>query len=183
MNPPFFARMLLSAVSGEHEAEFVAGDLYEEFLYLCSSRGPRAARRWYSGQVIRSLFPLWDLRMRKGEVVHVAAAAGLGVALPLLLLDRLWGFCYSLIPLKDGLHRGPVFLGVNVIMACVLAAVCGSTAKTLRRALAIASATTAAAAFAVWGSAGAAPAIYVCVLLLASPAGTLVAFGLKRRTL
>ena len=82
--------MLLLAVAGEREAEFVAGDLHEEFLYLCATRGARAGRRWYSWQVWRSLFSLWGLRMRHGEATHVVAAAGLGVALPLLLLDRLW---------------------------------------------------------------------------------------------
>lgn len=182
MNPPRFACLLLSAVSGDHEAEFVAGDLHEEFLYLCASRGPAAARRWYRAQVIRSLASLWNLRMRRGEIAHVAAAAGLMVALPLLLLDRLWSFVYSLIPLKDGLHRGPLFLAINILCSCVLAALCGATARTPRRAVAIAAATIAAAAFAVWGSVGSAPAVYIVLLLLASPAGTLLAFRLKRRT-
>ncbi|SPE26821.1 membrane hypothetical protein [Candidatus Sulfopaludibacter sp. SbA3] len=181
MNPPWIARMLLLAVAGEREADFVAGDLHEEFLYLCATRGRRASRRWYSWQVVRSLFPLWDLRMRNGEAAHIVAAAGLGVALPLLLLDRLWSFVYSLIPLKDGLERAPGFLAANVICACALAALCGATAGSFRRALAIAAAAAGAAALGVWGSAGAAPALYVWLVLLGAPASTLAAFQWKGR--
>ena len=183
MNPPVIARMVLLAVAGEREAEFVAGDLHEEFLLLCAARGPRAGRRWYSWQVSRSLFSLWGLRMRNGEVTHVAVAAGLGVALPLLLLDRLWSFVYSLIPLKDGLHRSPGFLAANVICSCVLAAACGATAGSSRKALAIAAAAAGAAAFAVWGSVGAAPAAYVWLVVLCTPASVLVTFRWKRRCL
>jgi hypothetical protein len=183
MNPPLLMRLLLNAVSGEGEAEFAAGDLHEEFLTLCAERGTRAARRWYSWQVIRSVAPMCGMRMRKGEIAHVSAAAGIGVALPLLLLDRLWCFVYSLIPLKDGLQRGPALLAVNVICACTLAALCGTTATSQRRAAAVAVATAGAAAFGVWGSVGQAPALYAWLLLLAAPAGTLVAFRLKRRFL
>lgn len=182
MNPPALARMLLLAVAGEREAEFVAGDLHEEFLYLSSTRGARAGRRWYCRQVWRSLYSLWGLRMSNGEVTHAVAAAGLGVALPLLLLDRLWSFVYSLIPLRDGLHRAPGFLAANVICACVLAAMCGATAGSFRRALAIAVAAAGAAAFAVWGSVGVAPVAYVWLVVLGAPASTLVTFQWKRRS-
>lgn len=181
MKPPAMARLLLLAVAGERESEFVAGDLHEEFLYLCAARGPRAGRRWYFSQVLRSVLSLWNLRMRHGELAHVAAAAGLGVALPLLLLDRLWSFVYSLIPLKDGLDRAPGFLAVNVVCVCALAALCGATAKSWPRALAIAAAAAGAAAFGVWGSVGAAPALYVGMLLVGAPACALLPFRWKRR--
>ena len=181
MNPPLLARMLLVAVAGEREATFVAGDLAEEFVLLCAERGPRAGRRWYYGQVVRSMVPLWNLRMRHGEVTHVVAAAGLGVALPLLLLDRLWSFVYSLIPLKDGLNRAPAFLAINVLCACLLAAVCGATAGTFRRALAISAATAGAAAFGLWGSAGASPMLYAALVLCCPPVSALAAFRWKRR--
>ena len=180
MKPPLLARMLLLAVAGENEADFVAGDLHEEFLYLSATRGRRAGRRWYSWQVLRSLPSLWNLRMLHGELVHVVAAAGLGVALPLLLLDRLWCFVYSLVPLKDSVHRAPGLLAANVICACTLAAACGATAATLRRAVAIAAAVASAAAFALWGSVGAAPAVYVWLMLLGPPAGALLMFQWNR---
>ena len=182
MNPPLLARLLLAAVAGENEAEYVAGDLHEEFLHLCAARGRRAGRWWYTRQVVRSLYPLWNLRMRKGEIAHVVAAAGLGVALPLLLLDRLWSFAYSLIPLKDGFERAPGLLAGNVACACVLAGLCGATANSFRRALAISVAVAAASVFAVWGSAAAAPPLYVWSLLVSTPASTLATFQWKRRS-
>jgi hypothetical protein len=182
VKPPLLAGLLLAAFAGDSEAEFVAGDLYEEFLILCADRGVRAGRRWYSRQVLRSIFPLWNLRMRRGEVAHVAAAAGLGMALPLLLLDRLWSFVYSLIPLKDGLERAPGFLAANVVCTCVLAAFCGATTSSFRRAFAIAAASSGAAGFAVSGSVGAAPAVYVWLLILAVPACTLLTFHWKRKS-
>jgi hypothetical protein len=182
MNPPVLARMLLAAAAGENEAEYVAGDLHEEFLYVCAMHGPRAGGRWYSRQVLLSVFSLWGLRMRNGEIAHVVAAAGLGVALPLLLLDRLWSFVYSLIPLKDGLDRAPALLTVNVLCACVLAAGCGATAGSFRRALAISIAVAAASGFAVWGSAASAPPLYLWALLICAPASTLAIFQWNRRS-
>ena len=182
MTPPVLARMLLAAVAGENEAEYVAGDLHEEFLYLCATHGPRAGRRWYWRQVVLSVFSLWGLRMRNGEIAHVVAAAGLGVALPLLLLDRLWSFVYSLIPLKDGLDRAPGLLALNVVCACVLAACCGATAGSFRRALAIGVAVAPASAFAMWGSAASAPPLYFWGLLVCAPASTLATFQWNRRS-
>jgi len=176
MNPPLMARALLLAVAGDDQAEFVAGDLHEEFVFLCQTRGRRAGRRWYVWQVARSILALLGLRMRSGEVAHVFAATALGVAIPLLLLDRLWCFVYSQIPLKDGLHRAPGFLAANVICAGLCAAFCGATARSLRRAVAIAAAAALAAGFALWNSAGAAPALYVCVILLIAPASSLMAW-------
>lgn len=181
MTPPLFARMLLFTFAGEPEADFVAGDLHEEFLLLCADRGLRAGRRWYSRQVVRSIYSLWSLRMRNGEAAHVTAVAGFGIALPLLLLDRLWSFVYSLIPLKDGLHRAPGFLAANIVCACVLAALCGATANTMPRALAIAAASAGAAAFAVWGSAASAPSLYVGLLVCLAPASALVTFKLRSK--
>lgn len=179
MMPPLLARMLLLAIAGEGEFEFVAGDLLEEFHIICAARGRGTGRRWYWSQVIRSTPSLTNLRMRRGEIAHVAAAAGLGVALPLLLLDRLWALVYSLIPLKDGLQRAPGFLAANVVCASVLAAACGATSRTFRRALIIALAVTAAAAFSTWQSLGATPLLYVCILLAAAPAGTLLGYRSK----
>jgi hypothetical protein len=112
MRPPTLAMLLLIAVTGENESEFVAGDLHEEFIYLCATRGHRAGRRWYSRQVLRSVITLLGLRMRSGEAMQLSAAV-LSVAVPLLLLDRLWCFVYSQIPLKDGLERTPGFLAAK----------------------------------------------------------------------
>ncbi|HXS93395.1 MAG TPA: permease prefix domain 2-containing transporter [Candidatus Limnocylindrales bacterium] len=179
MTPPLLARLLLLAFAAESEFEFVAGDLLEEFHILCRSHGRANARRWYWSQVIRSSAALTSLRMRHGDMAHVAAAAGFGVAVPLLLLDRLWTFVYSLIPLKEGLDRAPGFLAANIVCAAILAAACGATSRSFRRAAAIAVTVTAAAAFSTWESLGATPFLYVCSLLTAAPAGALLGYRSK----
>jgi len=179
MKPPMLARLLLLAVAGEGESEFVAGDLHEEFIYLCATRGRPAGSRWYAWQVVRSVVTLLALRMRSGEALHVVSAA-LSVAVPLLLLDRLWCFVHSQIPLKDGLSRAPGFLAVNVVCVCICAALCGSAAQSFKRAVLIAAATAISAAFALWAAAGYTPAAYVWLTLLLVPASSLLVFTWRK---
>jgi len=173
------ARLLLLAVAGESESEFVAGDLHEEFIYLCATRGRQAGSRWYAWQVLRSVCTLLALRLRSGEAMQLALAA-LSVGVPLLLLDRLWCFVYSQIPLKDGLERAPGYLAVNVLYVCICATLCGSAARSFQRAILIAAATTASAAFALWAAAGETPAAYVWLVLLLAPASSLLVFTWRR---
>jgi len=47
------ARMLLLAAAGDTQAEFVLGDLEEEFSLVCERRGRFAGGRWYVWQVLR----------------------------------------------------------------------------------------------------------------------------------
>jgi hypothetical protein len=167
----------LWAVAGENQAEFVAGDLYEEFLLLCELEGRAKGARWYGRQVLRSAAALLGLRVRSGEAAHLVAAALVAVAMPLLLLDRLWSFVYSHIPLKDGLERAPVFWVSNVVCVCVCAAVCGSLAHTFSRAVGVALAGAVGAACALWCSTGAAPLIYAGLVILAAPASSMAVFA------
>jgi hypothetical protein len=180
MNPPALARFLLLAVAGENQAEFVAGDLHEEFLLLCAAQGRPAGTRWYVGQVLRSSATLLGMRFRSGEVLHLVAAALLAVAMPMLLLDRLWRFVYSQIPLKDGLDRAPGFWAANLVCVCVCAAVCGSLARTLYRAIGVALAATVAAACALWCIAATAPFLYAGLVILAAPASSMAVFVWRR---
>jgi hypothetical protein len=179
MRPPTLAMLLLIAVTGENESEFVAGDLHEEFIYLCATRGHRAGRRWYSRQVLRSVITLLGLRMRSGEAMQLSAAV-LSVAVPLLLLDRLWCFVYSQIPLKDGLERTPGFLAANLVYVCICAALCGSLARSFQRAVLLAAAAIMSAAFALWTCAGATPVLYVWLVLSMVPASSLFAFTWRK---
>jgi hypothetical protein len=179
MNPPLLARLLLLAVAGESESEFIAGDLHEEFIYLCATRGRPAGSRWYVWQVLRSMVTLLGLRIRSGEARHLVLAE-LGVAVPLLLLDRLWCFVYSQVPLKDGLERAPAFLAVNLVSVCIFAALCGAAARSFHRAFLTAAATTASAAFALWMAVGGAPAAYVWLVLSMVPASSLLAFTWRK---
>jgi hypothetical protein len=180
MKPPAWARLVLWAVAGENQAEFVAGDLHEEFLMLCESDGRPKAARWYGRQVLRSAAVLLGLRFRSGEAAHLAAAALIAVAMPLLLLDRLWSFVYSHIPLKDGLERAPVFWVSNVVCVCVCAAMCGSLAHSFSRAVGIAMAAAVGAACALWCSTAAAPLIYAGMVILAAPASSMAVFAFRK---
>jgi hypothetical protein len=180
MKPPVLARLLLLAVAGEHQAEFVAGDLHEEFLLLCAAQGRPRGVRWYVWQVLRSAAALLEMRFRSGEAAHLMAAAILAVAAPLLLLDRLWSFVYSQIPFKDGLERAPGFWMVNLICVCVCAAVCGWLASSLHRALGVALACAAAAACALWLGAAVTPMLYAVAVILVAPASSLVTFAWRK---
>jgi hypothetical protein len=177
MNPPAWAQFVLWAVAGENQAEFVAGDLHEEFLLLCAERGPSAGSRWYARQVLRSAAALVGLRFRSGEAAHLAAAALVAVAMPLVLLDRLWSFVYSHIPLKDGLARAPGFLVANVVCVCACAAVCGSLAHTRGRAAGVAVAAAVGAACALWCSTATAPWLYAGLLIVAAPVSSMAVFA------
>ncbi len=180
MKPPAWAQFVLWAVAGEEEAEFVAGDLHEEFLLVYGSEGPANAARWYRRQVLLSAGALLGLRFRSGEAAHLLAAALIAVAMPLLLLDRLWSFVYAHIPLKDGLERAPVFWVANVVCVSVCAAVCGSLAHSFSRAMGVALAAAIGAACALWCSAATAPLGYVGMVILAAPASSMAVFAWRR---
>jgi hypothetical protein len=180
MKPPLLAQALLMAVAGPCEAEYIAGDLEEEFAIVRKISGSTAAGRWYTWQVVRSVCALLHLRIRSGEFTQTALLASLGVAAPLLLLDRLWRFVYSQIPLKDGLERAPEFLVVNALCGCVCAAILGAWAGSKARAVALAFAAAAAVLVAVWASAASAPAAYVVTLALTAPASALIGFAWRK---
>jgi hypothetical protein len=180
MKPPAWAQFVLWAVAGENQAEFVAGDLHEEFLLLCAAKGRPTGTRWYVRQVLRSATTLLGLRFRSGEAAHLVAAALVAVAMPLLLLDRLWSFVYSHIPLKDGLERAPGFWVANLVCVCVCAAICGSLAQSFPRAVGVALAGAAGAACALWCSAATAPLVYAGMVILAAPASSMAVYAWMR---
>ena len=180
MKPPALAQLLLWAVAGENEAEFVAGDLHEEFLLLCAERGRSSGSRWYIRQVLRSAATLLSLRFRSGEAAHLVAAAVVAVAMPLLLLDRLWSYVYSNIPFKDGLERAPGFWAANLLCVCLGAAACGALAHTLYRAVGVALAGAIAAACALWWGSAVVPVFYAGLVILAAPASSLAVYAWRR---
>jgi hypothetical protein len=185
MKPPLLAQSLLMVVAGSGEAEYIAGDLEEEFALIWETGGRAAARRWYAWQVTRSVCALLQLRVRSGELTQVVLIASLCVAVPLLMLDRIWRFVYSQIPLKDGLDRAPEFLIFNALCACACAAVLGTWAASRlpgsrSRALALAFAAAMAVLIALWAGAASAPAAYVVTISLAVPASTLLTFAWRK---
>ncbi|MGO9262977.1 MAG: hypothetical protein ACLQU1_42875 [Bryobacteraceae bacterium] len=181
MKPPRAAELLLLAIAGDAEAEFVGGDLAEDFGCIFAQRGRRAARRWYAWQVARSAPALMALRMRSGELTEIALRAVTGVLLPLVALDQLWRFVYSQIPLKDGVVRAPAMLAANVLLVALCSWMAGWNALKPRsrraprapRAGLEAVAALAAVTLAVRVAVGAAPQAYILCLLLAAPANSL----------
>lgn len=180
MKPPAWAQLVLWAVAGENEAEVVAGDLHEEFQLRCAADGFAAASRWYVRQVLRSAAALLQLRFRSGEAAHLVSSALVAVAMPLLLLDRLWSFVYSNIPLKDGLDRAPGFWVANLLCVCVCAAVCGAMAHSFSRAVRVALAAAVGAACALWFSLAVAPMVYAGMVILAAPASSMAVFAWRK---
>lgn len=134
----------------ERTVECILGDLREEFLILRRERGACRACLWYARQALLSL-----PRMVKPE----DALRALSVAFALMLLDRLWCFTYSMIPLKDGLERAPGLLAVNVVFGCLCAAIFrpGVSWALLATLLAVTLAVSAQ------------PPLYVCLILISVP--------------
>ncbi len=86
--------------------DFILGDLHEEFLILRREHGAARAHVWYARQILLSL----PVLLRPADLLLV---------LPLLLLDRLWCFICSMIPLKDGpAIAHPLSLIANLLCAC-----------------------------------------------------------------
>jgi hypothetical protein len=55
IRPPRLAEWIASRTVPRRERACVLGDLQEDFETIAQSESPRAARRWYWSQVIRSL--------------------------------------------------------------------------------------------------------------------------------
>jgi hypothetical protein len=103
-SPPRVAERLLIASLAASECDAVVGDLREEFItFVVPIRGPRAARWWYRGQVVRSLLPLWIRAWQRASVARASVAcavAGVCSALPATLLLTLRAFLLQQVPLK-----------------------------------------------------------------------------------
>jgi hypothetical protein len=182
VKPPLLARALLAVVAGEAEAECVAGDLDEEFADRSRDLGRYAVNSWYISQVVRSLLPLFGLRVRSGELSRVLLGALISAALPLLLLDRLWCVVYSQIPLKAGVDRAPGFLAVNLLALSVCAVIGGFQTRSLRQASSNAVVVVAAAGIALLASIGSAPAAYAFLVLLLEASGSIFGSLLRKST-
>ena len=67
IRPPRWTGALLRLTLSERDAEWVLGDLDEEFYEeILPSRGPRAARRWYRHMALASIFARWFRRRAPG---------------------------------------------------------------------------------------------------------------------
>lgn len=64
VGPPRLARLLLGWATSGRYRQAVLGDVEEAFRVKAASMGVNEARRWYWGQVIRSLAPSLGVRLR-----------------------------------------------------------------------------------------------------------------------
>lgn len=179
MKPPRLAVGLLLAALPHSHADSIAGDLEEEFVSLADLCGRKAANRWYVGQVARSILPLWR-RAGLPSLGDLFLTNLLSVTLPLLLLDYLWAFVYSCVPLKAGLDRDARYLAGNVFCVLFCAIAVGIKTRGGLAPAATAGTIALAAAGGIWGATGVQPAVYVAAVLLLAPAGGLLGSILRR---
>jgi hypothetical protein len=74
---PQLAEWLISLFVSVEEAESILGDLQEEFLQIRSKAGARAARRWYSRQMRRTVAHLFLSGLRTSPLTWAAVIGGL----------------------------------------------------------------------------------------------------------
>lgn len=158
----------------------VSGDLEEEYVTaVLPQRGSWWAAWWYLGQVVRSVVPLLRMQWR-GDLPAVALLAMVAVPLPLALLELLWAFVYSQVPLKADLVRGWQAVAVNAAVLAAFSATAGALAASLptsgwwRAVVLLALCELAWTALVLAVSPAATPRGYAALLLLLSP-GTCLA--------
>lgn len=127
--PPRGARALLARLTPHEERRYVLDDLDETFARMARERGARAARRWYRGQLVRSL-PLvaaaigtavrdWRnsdlrsafrvLRRRPLYALGVSGTLGLGLASAVVLGGIAWRVWLRPLPFPDADHLVRVY--------------------------------------------------------------------------
>jgi hypothetical protein len=125
--PPRLARGLLLLSLPASERESIPGDLEEEFaILLASGTSVAAARAWYWRQARRSAAPLLGTCWRRAEIQENVVVVLLAFAAPLRVLDLLWAFVLSQVPLKVDAIRPVEFLALSLTAACILGLACGA---------------------------------------------------------
>lgn len=80
MEPPAWARALVTAFAPGHLRSALDGDLAERFRHRAAREGPLSARRWYASQALRSLVPLGIASFRDVSPGRWIAGALVGIA-------------------------------------------------------------------------------------------------------
>ena len=107
--PPLAARLLLRLTTPSRFYEEVSADLAEEFAL-------RPSQLWYWRQVIFSIghWPRPHL-----DVVSLALSSLL--ILPAILLDAVWSYCASSVPLKIAATHPPLLLYLPLFIPTLIA--------------------------------------------------------------
>ncbi len=153
---PRLAFALLRLGLPARDRDVVEGDLREEFdVHVCAERNARAARRWLWAQVTATVALSVRARLARAfrpESLAAAIAASVAPAGALLVLDALWSYVLSTVPLKDGAVRSGATLAVLLAGACGAAWLARvSSAARPRLAWIAAAVATCAALFAMTG--------------------------------
>jgi hypothetical protein len=74
---PRLAGWLVQLFAPCDQAESILGDLHEEFLQVRSNAGAKAARRWYSKQMRRTVAHLFFVGLRTSVLTWAAVVGGL----------------------------------------------------------------------------------------------------------
>jgi hypothetical protein len=76
VQPPLIALWLLKLFTHAEQAETIEGDLLEEFSFIASHSGNRAARRWYWRQMVKTIPHLAAGKLRAAPLSTTAAVVG-----------------------------------------------------------------------------------------------------------
>jgi hypothetical protein len=112
--PPFAARLIVRVCCPSRDRVYVLGDLDAEY----ELRGCPAA--WYWRQAIRSAGALVMMGARRGDWEYGLFAVMLAGAGPVFVMEALWSFVLSQVPLKAGDVRGGDFVVFSLALSVLL---------------------------------------------------------------
>ena len=102
--PPVVAVWMLRLFAPEESADFVAGDLLEEFGEIAAGRGLRAARWWYWSQTVKSCLALLGREFRTAPWSTVGMGAGGLLLLALVKMISDWAVGMVLLAWAEGIY-------------------------------------------------------------------------------
>lgn len=170
LTPPRLATALLYLVTPSYSRAEVEGDLLEEFLTI--DQPQRAA--WYWKQVLCSAFPMLAMRIRQPDW-HTALFTMLIYAIPVRILDFLWAFVLSQVPLKEAAIRPTEFLMAHLALACACAIALQAAVSRLSVVWLV------LASLLILSSLPACPPVWFWLMLMAVPSVCSAAFAAFRR--
>ncbi|MBM3738032.1 MAG: hypothetical protein FJW39_19800 [Acidobacteria bacterium] len=119
-------RALLWLAAPDRDRATIPGDLEEEMRIRVDEGSPEwSAAWWFFRQAANSLLPLLAVRWRQGEFARLALVSLLAFGVPVRLLDLLWTFVLSQVPLKADAMRPDGMVAASLVTAVACAACAG----------------------------------------------------------
>lgn len=173
---PRVATWLAGCVWPHADRQVVVGDLIEEYALRARSTSPSLARRWYWGQICRSVpFALWSSIRRGSALSTLAVAAAAYVAAGVLEFAG----TVVIARLLDATARP--FAVVSAVVGLITFVLAGYVAASIRSgaAHALAGIVLFAVAMLMLTSSGSAPLWYVLIFLILGPLAALAGGALR----